>query len=183
MELYRNENNNLHREQGPAVVTPHLVKYVVNGRLHRADGPAVITSNGTKMHYWKGIFLEPSLWNNKDTLRADEILNIPNAEVRRCMVELIGYENFIKRAKPTVLDRDEKTGAVLYKVDMPDDDRNEPLVVIKVIDGTSLTDSKGKTYRKEYFLRVPPQMKTCSEAVAWTFNMDQKEYQKIEKET
>lgn len=183
MELFRNEANNLHRETGPAVVTKHLIQYVQLGRLHRSDGPAVITSNGTKMHYWKGIFMEPSLWNNKDTMPATEILALPNAEVRRCMVEMIGYEAFLKRAKPKVLDEDKKSGATLYRVEMPEDDRNEPLVVVKVLDGTALKDSKGKEYRKEYFLRVPPAIKTCVEAIAWTFEMKPEEYAKLEKET
>jgi hypothetical protein len=29
---------------------------------------------------------------------------------------------------------------------------------------------------KEYFLRVPPTIKTAREAVAWTFEMDENEY-------
>lgn len=183
MELYRNDSNNLHREHGPAVVTPNLVQYVVNGRLHRADGAAVITNNGTKTYYWKGIFIEPSLWNTKDTIAAADVLNIRNAEVRRCMVEMIGYENFLKRAAPKVLDEDQKTGAILYRVEMPDDDKEEPLVVVKVKDGTALKDKNGNEYRKEYFLRVPPAIKTCSEAIAWTFDIPEKDYAEIEKET
>lgn len=183
MELYRNESNNLHRERGPAVVTPQLIQYVTNGRLHRVDGPAVITGRGTHLYYWKGIFIEPSLWNTQDTIAATDVLKIPNAEVRRCMIEIIGLEKFIKRAKPTVLDKDEESGAILYKVDMPEDDRNEPLIAIKVIDGTALKDKDGKEYRKEYFLRVPPTMKSCKEAIAWTFSMDVKQYSALEKES
>lgn len=182
MELYRNESNNLHRDVGPAVVTPHLVQYVQNGRLHRADGAAVITSNGTKTFYWKGIFIEPSLWNNIDKMTAPEILNHPNAEIRRCLIEKIGYEKFLTRAKPKVLDEDKKTGAILYRVEIPGENE-EPLVVIKVKDGTPMKDKEGNETRKEYFLRVPPTIKSCLEAVAWTFDMDPKEYAKIEQET
>lgn len=183
MELFRNESSNLHREHGPAVVTKNLIQYVVNGRLHRADGPAVISSNGGKTFYWKGIFIEPSLWAGKDTMPATDILKLPNAEVRRCMVEMIGYENFIKRAEAKIIDEDKKAGSVLYRVEMPDDDKEEPLVVIKVTDGTPFMDKDGKEKRKEYFLRVPPATLTCLEAVAWTFDMDPKEYAAIEQET
>lgn len=183
MEIHRNSSNNLHREHGPAVVTPNLVQYIVDGRLHRNDGPAVITANGTKWYYWKGVFLEPSLFCNKDTIAATDVLQIRNVEVRRSMMELIGYEAFLKRANPKVLDKDKDSGAVLYRVEMPQDDQNEPLVVVKVIDGSLTKNEKGEDYHREYFLRVPPAMKTCKEAIAWTFDMEPTEYSKVEKET
>jgi hypothetical protein len=183
MELFRNQSNNLHRDSGPAVVTPNLVQYVNNGKLHRSDGPAVLTPNGTKLFYWKGVHIEPSLWERKDTISAQEVLEIPNVELRRSVIEMIGFEEFINRANPTILDQDKKTNAVLYKVEMPKDDETEPLVVVKVLDGTLLKDSNGVEYRKEYFLRVPPSIMTCRDAIAWTFDIDPKEYDEVEKET
>ena len=183
MEIYRNESNNIHREHGPAVVTRQMVQYVVNGRLHRADGPAVVTANGTKRYYWKGVHIEPSLWNSKNTISIAEVLAIANVEIRRCMVEIIGYAELIKRGddKINVLDKDRTTGAVLYKLDMPEGD--EAVVVVKVLDGTPLKDEKGVEYRKEYFLRVPPTTTSCKEAIAWTFDMEPEEYSWLEKET
>jgi hypothetical protein len=183
MELYRNENNNLHRDNGPAVVTRNLIQYAMRGRLHRKDGPAVITPNGTKQYYWKGVHIEPSLWERQDTITGIEILEIKNVELRRSLMEMIGFEEFIKRANPRVLDKDKRTGAVLYKVEMPKDDEAEPLVVVKVLDGTPLKNSNGEEYRKEYFLRVPANILTCREAIAWTFSMTPKEYNELEKET
>lgn len=184
MELYRDESNNLHRDVGPAVVTPHLIQYVVNNRLHRADGPAVITSNGTKTYYWKGIFIEPALWKSKDTISAAEVFAIKNIELRRCMIEMIGYEAFIARAgnKIKVIHEDKKTGAILYSCQMPEEG-SEALVVVKVIDGTPVQDENGNITRKKYFIRVPPTMKNCSHAIAWTFEMEPEEYAKLEAET
>ena len=163
-------------------VTANLVQYVVDGRLHRADGPAVITSNGTKWYYWKNVFIEPSLYLRKDTIPATEVLNIRNVEVRRSMIELIGWESFIARANPKVVDQDKVSGAILYRVEMPRDDQDEPLVVVKAIDGTVSRNADGKDHRREYFLRVPPTMKTCKEAIAWTFAMDQKEEARRQRE-
>jgi len=184
VELYRNETNNLHRDVGPAVVTSQMVQYVVNGKLHRSDGPAVVTCNGTKTYYWKGIFIEPELWLNKDSITAAEVFQIKNIELRRCLVEMIGYEAFFQRAgnKIKVIHEDPKTGAILYYCDMPLE-VNEPLVVVRVLDGTPVRDENGIEKRKEYFIRVPPGMKTCSEAIAWTFEMDPSEYAKLEAET
>ena len=180
MQIYRNESSLLHREDGPAVCDENLTQWFMNGKLHRPNGPAVMTPNGTKFYYWKGIFIEPSLWAQKDTISVEGIFGIENLEVRRSMIELIGFEEILRKAmasvhKPKLLDKD-KHGYELYRMEMPEDDKAEPLVVIKLIDGTELRDAEGRPYRKNYHLRVPPQMQTCEEAVAWTFNMKAGEY-------
>ena len=47
-----NENNKLHRTDGPAIIYPSGKKeYWINGKLHREDGSAIIWSNGRK-EYW-----------------------------------------------------------------------------------------------------------------------------------
>jgi hypothetical protein len=44
---YRNEKGNLHREDGPAVITKlGSEQWWYDGRIHRADGPAVIWGSG-----------------------------------------------------------------------------------------------------------------------------------------
>ena len=180
MQIYRNENNNLHRDNDlPAVVGPDVQHYCVNGRLHRSNGPASVTPNG-ELFYWKGVHIEPSLWHSRETMSAEEILNHPNTEVRRCLLEMVGYEKLLAKTPHQVLDEDPETGAVLYKVDVPDD---EALVVVKVIDGTELKDENGKGYRKVYFLKVPPTSQNCEEAIAWTFDMTVEEYKRLEVET
>ena len=48
---YYNENNELHRVHGPAVIFTSGSKYwLQNDKRHRLDGPAVIFTNGDK--YW-----------------------------------------------------------------------------------------------------------------------------------
>jgi uncharacterized protein (UPF0216 family) len=49
---YRNEQGQLHREDGPAVELPDGSKvYYQNNLLHRNDGPAVELADGTKIYY------------------------------------------------------------------------------------------------------------------------------------
>ena len=49
--FYYNENNELHREDGPAVEYASGNKYwFKNGKRHRKDGPAIESTNGAK--YW-----------------------------------------------------------------------------------------------------------------------------------
>jgi hypothetical protein len=184
MEIYRNEKQNLHRDDNlPAVVTEDLLNYCVNGRLHRSNGPAVITPNGTRMYYWKGVQIDSETWANKDRMAAHEILGIENIEVRRAVIEMVGYEAFLEKANAKAVDTDKDTGAILYRVEMPFDDEAEPLVVVRVKDGTTLYDENGEAYRKQYFLRVPPNMTACKDAIAWTFKMTPEQYGKVEKET
>lgn len=49
---------------------------------------------------------------------------------------------------------------------------HEPLHMVRVVDATHST--KGE--RKEYFLRLPPEIETAREAVAWTFGLSREEY-------
>lgn len=44
----------LHRQNGPAVVTPHEVEYWRHGLLHRNGGPAIMRSNGEEEYWDKG---------------------------------------------------------------------------------------------------------------------------------
>ena len=48
-------NGELHRTDGPAVITSDGFEYwYLNGKLHRTDGPAIIHPNGTAKKYLKG---------------------------------------------------------------------------------------------------------------------------------
>jgi hypothetical protein len=52
---YRNENNELHREDGPAVEYRNGDKcWWLNGKLHREDGPAIQCASGRKEWYLNG---------------------------------------------------------------------------------------------------------------------------------
>jgi hypothetical protein len=49
---------------------------------------------------------------------------------------------------------------------------DEPLVMVKVRNSTPEPDGA----YKDYFLRVPPTMRTAREAVAWTFGLEAEDY-------
>jgi hypothetical protein len=85
-----------------------------------------------------------------------------NLEVRRVMVERYGHARFLSDlgAKPLASD----DFGTLYRVEFADD---EPLTLVKVVNSTPEPDGS----RKEYFLRVPPDMRSAREAVAWTFGV------------
>jgi hypothetical protein len=48
---YRNQQGELHREDGPALIFPDgEVQYYIEGALEREDGPAIIRANGEKVY-------------------------------------------------------------------------------------------------------------------------------------
>ena len=168
MSIYRNQSANLHREGFPAVQTDTgLCQWFQNGKLHNPNGPAVTSKLGTSMYFWRGINIPKKLWANaKNGMKLPEIIAITNLELRRCIIELVGIKKLVSEAQ--VVDTNAQSGAVLYKFEVPND---EACQFIRVLDGSI---RQGR--RQEYFLRVPPAMKTAHEAVAWTFKKKEKEY-------
>ena len=169
MYLFRNAAQNLHRENGPAIVTPTLTQYFVDGELHRSDGPAVITSYG-KSYYWRGIKIPEWMWHHKWT--GDELFRLTNIELRRCLIEKFGIHNILQNTKHEILHISKKGTSderALIRIDVPDD---EPITVVRVLDGTPLPSGE----REVYYLRVPPTMTRADEAVAWTWDLPSVDY-------
>lgn len=65
-------------------------------RLHRPDGPAVAWADGTAVYAWHGTRVPADLIETGwDTQR---ILAEPNAEIRRCAIERLGWDRFVDQA-------------------------------------------------------------------------------------
>jgi hypothetical protein len=111
---------------------------------------------------WNGVPVSRRIAFEPQTLSHLEILNERNAELRRVMIERFGYERFIDRAQAQEVDRDCDAGGErrLVRVEIAGD---EPLVCVFVH-----CPSTGK----RFVLRVPPDMRTCHQAVAWTAGFD-----------
>jgi hypothetical protein len=94
-----------------------------------------------------------------------EILGERNAELRRVLLERFGFERFMEEAGAAVMDRDRDAGGErqLLRLKLEGD---EDLVCVSV--------SCPSTGRR-YLLRVPPAMRTCRQAVAWTAGFDNPE--------
>jgi hypothetical protein len=167
-QWYRNGQR--HREDGPAIETIGGSRYwYENGKCHREDGPAVELSHGFKIWFIRGIELtqhEHQQIINK-TITLQQIENEENIERRRLFTETYGLERYIQDSKAKIISQDEYRS--LYKKDQIND---EPIVMVKVKNSTPEHDG---TY-KFYFMRVPPNMKTPKEAIAWTFGLNKEEY-------
>lgn len=103
-----------------------------------------------------------------EPLTFDLIENEPNAEVRRVLIERFGLENYLREGNVIKIQQDEC--GILYRMNLPSE---EPIIVVRVKNSTPEPDGS----IKEYFLRVPPQMVRARQAVAWTFGLNEDEYQ------
>lgn len=73
---------------------PRVLQLDSRDRAHCVDGPAVAYADGSSFYAWHGIKLEARHINREYGYK--DILDEPNAEVRRAMVELYGAEKYIK---------------------------------------------------------------------------------------
>lgn len=111
---------------------------------------------------WRGLPVPAHAIFAPHTLTAGEVVEEPNAEVRRVLLERMGLERFFAEANATVLDRDRDAGGLrrLVRVHLPGD---EDLVCLAVACPST---------SRQYLLRVPPSMTSCHQAAAWMAGFD-----------
>jgi hypothetical protein len=97
-----------------------------------------------------------------NSLTGQEILRTDNVEIRRVLIERIGYETFLQQVGGVIRDRDTDGGGERQLICIAFED-DEPLLLLKVI-----CPSTGHLH----VLRVPPYMDTCHQSAAWIAGFD-----------
>ena len=158
-------------------------------RPHNDAGPSHRWRDGWSLWYIHGVRVTEQIVMHPETLTVAQIDAEENAEVRRVMLERFGISRYIVESGSTPQHQDEF--GVLYRRELAND---EPIVMVRVLNSTPEPDGSlsmeeamqvfGETKVKrqltilgwnkparfkEYWLRVPPDMQTAHEAVAWTF--------------
>jgi hypothetical protein len=119
------------------------------------------SARGTPLR-WKGVPIDERIAFRPESITADEILVERNAELRRVLLERVGFERFMTEARAKVLDEDHDAGGPRQLLCVPIEG-DEDLVCVSVY-----CPSTGR----RYLLRVPPGVRTCHEAIAWTAGFD-----------
>jgi hypothetical protein len=111
---------------------------------------------------WQGVRVDERVILRPETITTDEILSEKNAERRRVLLDRFGVSRFMAATQARVLDSDNDPGGPrqLLFVEMKDD---EPLVSL-----SCFCPSTGR----QYFLRVPPTVRSCHQAAAWIAGFD-----------
>lgn len=139
------------------------------GRLHNASEMSIEYSDGWGCYSLHGMTVENAdIIVHRDRITIDDIYKEHNAEIRRVMIEFYGLERFVHDCNAEIVDDNERFG-VLYKTAINDLER---VAMLKV---TNRTPEPDGTF-KHYFLSVPTGCRTARQAVAWTFNMSEEEY-------
>jgi hypothetical protein len=155
--------------EGGVVLTekPTSIKLDERLRLHSVDGPAVEYPDGYKVYCYHGIQVKPDVILSPKSITPDRIDGETNAEMRRVLLERFGLENYLKTGGAVMIHSDPR--GKLWKKDVKGDD---PVVMVEVLNSTPEPDGTIKTY----MIPVPPDSRTASGAIAWTFGMTESEY-------
>jgi hypothetical protein len=156
---------NAYYEEKWCVVSEMPKEICLNGdRLHAEGKPALEWSDGFKMYFWNRINMPERYIMNPDSITSDDIKTTKNAEVRRCIKEILGGE-YAKRLDLEELDRHTghpDTSEILYRTKDPDETTGEHIHYLNVI-----CPSTGR----EYYLCVPHTIKYALAAWDWGFGL------------
>ncbi len=157
-----------------AVPRPSIL--IEDDRLHCATGPAVSWPDGARYWFWRGVQVPGLVVERPSEITVGMIDRESNVEVRRVMIEQFaggkdrggGPGAFLHASGAKRLDHDERFGT-LWRREIVDD---EPLVMVEVVNSSPEPDGSWR----RYWLRVPPDVCTAHEAVAWSFGASIDEY-------
>lgn len=144
-------------------------------RPHNDTGPFCRWRDGSALYAVHGVRVPRSVIENPSSITVDNIDSEQNTEVRRVMLERYGLARYIHDSRADLLDEDRDIYNRQRKLWRKEITGDEPLVMVEVINSTPEPDGHHKTYT----LRVPPDMATAQQAVAWTFGMDAATYRTL----
>jgi hypothetical protein len=127
--------------------------------LHWSGLP--LSSHGFRLR-WNGVAISGQALFHPESIMVEDILAEENVEVRRIMLERMGYQRFFQTAQAELRSQDTDPGGMrqLLVVPLPGD---EQLVCLLVQDPST---------SRQYLIRVPPWMKDCHQAAAWIAGFD-----------
>lgn len=135
--------------------------------MHNGDGPAIVFRDAYAAYAWHGVAVPRYVIDDPDQITIADIESERNIELRRVKLTRYGEGRYLEDTNSEAIDTSEY--GTLYRKDVPND---EPLVMVQVVNSTPEPDGT----RKKYLLRVPPDMRTAREAVAWSFGMPGDDY-------
>lgn len=141
------------------------------GRLHSAAGPAVRYRDDWCFFAWKGVEVPAWMILHPERIQAYLVERERNPVIRHCMIEIMTPRRYIESGAPSRFAVDD-VGTLWRKQWL---DWRDAWAAVEVINGTPEPDGT----RKHYFLQVPPDMRTPTEAVAWTYGINAKRYAEL----
>jgi hypothetical protein len=161
LRILKNAEGNIHSDTSPAYVSETRVVWYNNGKKHGLD----VDIFGSITYYYENILVPSNYITNKESLTIEKVLANPNTEVRYVGIRIMGYDKLKEKA---VTIHASKNMELFYIAGIFTDS----VTILKVVNSTPESDGSFKNY----YLTVPPDMKTCEDAVAWTFYKKKSSY-------
>ncbi|MEP6519176.1 leucine-rich repeat domain-containing protein [Microcoleus vaginatus FACHB-2002] len=143
---------------------PRHLRFDSQNRLHAEGEPAIEFADGWKFYYYHGVRVpeqygkfHPNQWQSQWLLTEE------NAELKRVLIEGIGYERICQELQAKQIDSWQE-----YALLQIDDADVEPICLLKMT-----CPSTGFIHA----LRVPPNLRSAREAIAWVnWDIDPEEF-------
>ncbi|MEG4287623.1 leucine-rich repeat domain-containing protein [Microcoleus sp. C2C3] len=150
---------------------PLHIRLDAENRLHAEGEPAIAFADGYSLYFHHGVKLpekyrkvHPALW------QAEWLLSESNAELRRVLIETIGYDRICQELALTELDswQEYTLLSMEFDDDFDDDGNPKPIYLLKMA-----CPSTGFIHA----LRVPPDVTSAKEAIRWVnWDIDPEEF-------
>lgn len=148
-----------------AIVTdfPEEIHFDEQNRLHREDGPALTYSDGFGVWAIHGVRVPEKVVMAPETLTMQEINAERNAEVMRVMIERVGAGKYMEEMGAKAVG-EPFHGSQLYEMELsiPGQDETITMARVRAVNSTPEPDGTSKIY----WLKVPPGMSCAQEALA-----------------
>ncbi len=141
---------------------PFLMSLDSQGRPHAENGPALEYTDGWRLWMWHGTPIDKRIITDPGSITVEEICFCANKHIRSVLLDRYGVNRFLKNSDARLVHADEF--GELYHLSIS---YVEPVVLVRIHFDLMEQDRRFK----EFFIRVPPDMKTAREAVAWTYAM------------
>jgi len=160
--------------RGAVILTerPRFLHRDERGRLHNESHKAIEYPDGWGFYAIHGIRVPADIIERPQDLTAERVKSERNAELRRIMMQKLGFDRYVSEIGAKLISTDEV--GKLWRVE-----DEAPFHLAEVINSTPEPDGSVKTY----FLPMPDrndltgkQMKSCREAIAWSFGLHASEY-------
>jgi hypothetical protein len=163
----------------PLVMRTENVDHDDKPRLHNESGPAIVYPDGWPLYAWHGTPVPSWVIDDPTAARIAEETNI---EIRRCAIEHIGWAEFIRQAKLTLIGSapdPANPGAELRLYDLPYQKWGRKTRLLLATNGSVERDGT----RKQYGLRVPPWFSDPLDAAAWSYGLTGPQYAELQRRT
>ena len=141
------------------------------GRLHSETGQSIGYRCGWGLWHWHSVQVPREVIEQPDSITGPAIIAEQNAEVRRAMIERIGYARFLAEVKAKEIDRDpDPRWGTLFEV---------PDVPVRFVKVRNCSPEPDGTF-KDYVLAAPRECQTAKDAVLWTWDIDHRQFEKLE---